>query len=147
MTDRAVSSTLNYVLSLSIAALLVSGLLVAGSGFVTTQRDVVVREEMSVIGHQVASNIEQADRMVEASGDSGVVVQVNQTFPDTVARSQYDVILNGSTDQLILRSTNPEQTVRVNVTTTVSLDDSTADGGEISVRYVKADDELVIANA
>lgn len=155
MTDRAVSSALGYVLSLAIAALLVSGLLAAGSGFVTSQRDVVIEEEMSVIGHQLASNLEQADRLVNASNatrESGSpVVQVNQTFPDTVARSQYDVILNGSTDQLILKSTDPELSVTVNVTTSTDLANSTADGGEISVRYADPDGdgtrELVIDNA
>jgi hypothetical protein len=150
MSDRGVSTTLNYVLTLSIAALLVGGLLIAGSGFVTTQRDVVIQEEMRVIGHQVASNVEQADRLVDAS-DGSTTVLVNQTFPDSVARSQYDVRLDADANQLILNSTSPEESVRVNVTTNTELVDSSADGGEISVEYVDADGdtdkELVIGNA
>lgn len=150
MSDRGVSTTLNYVLTLSIAALLVGGLLIAGSGFVTTQRDVVIQEEMRVVGHQVASNVEQADRLVNAS-DGSTTVLVNQTFPDSVARSQYDVRLDADANQLILNSTNPEESVRVNVTTNTELVDSSADGGEISVEYVDADGdtdkELVIGNA
>jgi hypothetical protein len=150
MTDRGVSTTLNYVLTLSIAALLVGGLLIAGSGFVTTQRDVVIQEEMRVVGHQVASNVEQADRLVDAS-DGSTTVLVNQTFPDSVARSQYDVRLDADANQLILTSTSPEESVRVNVTTNTELVDSSADGGEISVEYVDADGdtdkELVIGNA
>lgn len=150
MTDRAVSTTLSYLLSLSIAALLVGGLLVAGGDFVTTQRDVVIEEEMKVVGHQLASNVEQADHMVNASSGAATV-QVNQTFPDTVARSEYDVTLDADNSQLVLNSTNPDQTVRVNVTTQTELADSSADGGEITVRYVDADGdgdrELVIDNA
>ena len=150
MTDRGVSTTLNYVLTLSIAALLVGGLLIAGGGFVTTQRDVVIQEEMRVVGHQVASNVEQADRLVDAS-DGSTTVLVNQTFPDSVARSQYDVRLDADANQLILTSTSPEESVRVNVTTNTELVDSSADGGEISVEYVDADGdtdkELVIGNA
>lgn len=150
MTDRAVSTTLSYVLSLSIAALLVGGLLVAGGDFVTTQRDVVIEEEMKVVGHQLASNVEQADRMVNASSGAATV-QVNQTFPDTVARSEYDVTLDADNSQLVLNSTNPDQTVRVNVTTQTELADSSADGGEITVQYVDADGdgdrELVIDDA
>ncbi|WP_302080344.1 DUF7266 family protein [Salinibaculum rarum] len=147
MTDRAVSTTLGYVLTLSIAALLVGGLLSAGAGFVTTQRDVVIREEMSVVGQQLSANVEQADRLVNASNASvggSPVVQVNQTFPETVARSQYDIRLNNQTDQLILSSTDPEQTIVVNVTTSTKLGNSTARGGEITVRY--AGNKLVIDN-
>jgi hypothetical protein len=150
MTDRAVSSTLGYVLTLSIAALLVGGLLSAGAGFVTTQRDVVIEEEMKVVGQQLSTNVEQADRLVNASNASSggdPVIQVNQTFPDTVARSQYDVRLDPDTSQLVLKSTRPKQTVRINVTTQTDLGESTASGGEITVRYDSSADELVIEDA
>lgn len=147
MTDRAVSSTLGYVLTLSIAALLVGGLLTAGSSFVTTQRDVVIEEEMKVVGQQLSANVEQADRMVNASSGGDPVVHVNQTFPDTVARSQYDVRLDPDTSQLILNSTDPKHTVRINVTTHADLGESSASGGEISVRYDNSADELVIDDA
>jgi hypothetical protein len=83
--------------------------------------------------------------MVEAS-DNGTdaTVQVNQTLPSTVARSQYDVRLNASESQLVLTSTSPELTVRVNVTTNTPLQDSSAGGGTISVR--NDDGDLVIDN-
>lgn len=150
MSERAVSSTLSYVLALSIAALLVGGLLIAGSDFVTTQRDVVVEEEMSVIGQQVASNIEKADRLNNASQGS-TTVQVNRTFPETVSRSQYDIRLDPTDSQVVLTSTSPEETVRVNVTTHTELSESTAGGGEVTVRAEDTDGdgekELVIDNA
>lgn len=146
MNERGVSSTLSYVLALAIAALLITGLITAGSGFVTTQRDAVIREELEVIGQHVASNVEQADRMVEASENrTNATVQVNQTLPSTVARSQYDVRLDASESQLVLTSTSPEETVRVNVTTNTTLEDSSAGGGTISVR--NDDGNLVIDNA
>lgn len=150
MSERAVSSTLNYVLALSIAALLVGGLLFAGSQFVITQRDVVVEEEMSVIGQQVASNIEMADRLANASQGS-TTVQVNRTFPTTVSRSQYNIRLDPDDSQVVLTSTNPEQTVRINVTSNTELSESTASGGEVTVRAEDTDSdgekELVIDNA
>jgi hypothetical protein len=146
MNERGVSSTLSYVLALAIAALLITGLIIAGSSFVTTQRDAVIREELEVIGQHIASNVEQADRMVEASENgTNATVQVNQTLPSTVARSQYDVRLDASESQLVLTSTSPEETVRVNVTTNTTLEDSSAGGGTISVR--NDDGTLVIDNA
>lgn len=145
MNRRGVSSTLNYVLALGIAAILITGLLIAAGGFVTTQRDVVLREEMDVVGQHIASNVEQADRLANASNGT-TVVYVNQTFPDTVARSTYDVRLNASTEQVVLTSTEPEHTVRINVTTNTKLQDSSADGGAITIRYDEADDALVVDN-
>lgn len=147
MTDRAVSTTLNYVLALGIAALLVTGLLTAGGNFVADQRDTVVREEMNVIGQQLSANIEQADRLANASDSSDPVVQVNETFPDNVGRSEYDVRLDADDEQLVLTSTNPEETVRVNVSTNADLEESRVDGGKIIVRYDNTDDELVIDDA
>ncbi len=143
---RGVSSTLSYVLSLAIATLLITGLITASTGFVTTQREVVVREELEVIGQHLASNVEQADRMANAS-EGSATVYVNQTFPDAAARSQYDVRLSESRDQLVLNSTSPERTVRINISTTAELRESTADGGTITVRYDDSSDELVIGNA
>lgn len=146
MNQRGVSSTLSYVLALGIAAILITGLLIAAGGFVSTQRDVVLREEMDVVGQHVASNVEQADRLVNASKGSDTVVYVNQTFPSTVARSTYDVRLNASAEQVVLTSTEPEHTVRINVSTNTELQDSSADGGAITVRYDEGDDALVIDN-
>jgi hypothetical protein len=146
-SERGVSSTLSYVLSLAIATLLITGLIIAGTGFVTTQRDLVIREEMEVIGQHLASNVEQADRMANASEGSGTTVQVNQTLPDTAARSEYDVRLSESREQLVLNSSSPEQTVRVNISTTTDLGESTADGGAIAIRYDESSDELVIIDA
>jgi hypothetical protein len=144
--ERAVSSTVSYVLSLAIATLLVTGLIIAGTGFVTTQREVVVREELTVIGQHLASNVEEADRMVVAS-DGSTTVQVDQTFPDTAARAEYDVRLSESREQLVLNSTAPDQTVRVNISTSTDLRESTTDGGTITIQYDESSDELVITDA
>ncbi|MFC7028484.1 hypothetical protein ACFQH8_15745 [Halomicroarcula sp. GCM10025710] len=61
--DRAVSTALGYVLTLSIASLLVTGLIIAGSGFVEDRREQVVREELTVIGQQIGADLARADRL------------------------------------------------------------------------------------
>ena len=48
--DRAVSTTLGYVLSLAIASILISGLMLATAGFVEGQREQVIRSELEVVG-------------------------------------------------------------------------------------------------
>lgn len=67
MSDRGTSTTLSYVLTLSIATVLVGGLIVAGSTFVKDNREEVIRQELQVIGEHIASNIEQVDRYAVAA--------------------------------------------------------------------------------
>lgn len=153
MNDRAVSSTLNYVLSLSIATLLVTGLLVAGGTFVEDRQKGVIRSELSVIGQQVASDINRADRLLTAGrGDTRVVV--NQSFPKRITGSGYDIHLNTGDpldpgdDTLALVSQDPEVRVVIHVRTEQRLVESYADSGVVVVRNrTGTNDELVITNA
>jgi hypothetical protein len=134
MTDRAVSSTLNYVLSLSIMALLVTGLLSAGGGFVEDRQQEVVRSELEVIGQQIASDIQRADRLV-AAGDDNQRVSLSQSLPERISGTTYRVSLDPSTPELVLKSTNPEISVSVRFQTTTSLASSDADSGTVVVTY------------
>jgi len=92
MTDRAVSSTLNYVLSLGIMAVLVTGLLSAGGGFVEDRQEEVIRSELEVIGQQVASDVQRADRLVTA-GDDNREVTLAQSLPERISGTGYRISL------------------------------------------------------
>ena len=138
MTDRATSTTLSYVLTLSIATILVGGLIIAGSTFVEDRREQVIRQELEVIGEHIAGNIDQVDRYASASDDLSTA-RVEQTFPDDVTGSTYDVKLvpGGGDPTLFLNSTRPAVSVSVDVTTTASVSsDTAAGGGTIVVRCV-----------
>jgi hypothetical protein len=145
-TDRAVTVTLNYVLVLGITATLVAGLLVAGGTFVEDQRERVIEDELNVIGNHIAGDIEQVDRMVRAGASSPSEAEINQTFQQTVSGTAYDVELQANPDQVVLTSNSPSVTVRVNVTTQTDIGESFAFGGETSVQYDTADDEVVIVD-
>lgn len=147
MTDRAVSITLNYVLALGISTVLITGLIVAGGGFVQDQRERVVEAELSVIGQHIAGNVEQVDRLVRAGG-STETAYINQSLPERVAGAAYTVKLAESPEkQVILNATNPDVVVRVNVTAETDLDpDGAAAGGDLSVAYDPGEDEVVIRN-
>lgn len=135
--DRAVSTALGYVLTLSIASLLVTGLIIAGSGFVEDRREQVVREELTVIGQQVGSDLARADRLVLAADSSGggLTVQLNRTYPDRVTGSPYQIAIDSPNDRVVLTASKPEITVTVGVTHETPLGDSTADGGSIQLAY------------
>jgi hypothetical protein len=141
---RGTSTTLSYVFTLAIVALLMSGLLIAGGNFVEDQRQLVIDQELRVIGHQVASNVEKADRLANASLGS-TTIQVNQTFPNQVTGSTYQIDLQADSDAaVVLTSTRPEVEVTVPLRNATDLQASSVDGGLVSVQYDESSDTLVI---
>jgi hypothetical protein len=136
MTDRrGVSFTLNYVLTLGIAALLVTGLIVAAGDYVGSQRESVVRSELEVVGHQLAAALEQADRLVRA-GDTEEL-RLNHTAPAEIAQSTYTVEVDpGSPESdLHLNATELDVTVTVEAETTTSLAATAVEGGSVTIEY------------
>lgn len=136
VNERALSTVVGYVLSLGIASLLIAGLLVATGGFVDEQREATIRDEMEVIGHQLAADISAADRLVRAGGSS---VTVFRTFPDQVAGVPYKIRVDpGSPTTLVLSTEDPEVTVEVDLRTQTSVGPTggiTIDGGAVVVEY------------
>jgi len=149
MSSRGVSVTLNYVLVLAISSVLVTGLIIAGGTFVGDQRERVIEGELRIIGHHVAGNMEQVDRLVRADGaDDPGEAHINQTFQQDVTGTSYGVRLveKGGTPQVVLNASQPAVSVRVNASVETDVaTDSFATGGTISVAY--DGDELVIRNA
>lgn len=134
--SRAVAVTLNYVLVLGIATILVTGLLVAGGSFVEDQREGVIDSELAVIGNHLAGNIEQVDRMARAGEDDPSVAHVNQTFQTGVSGTTYTVQMETDPDTLVVRSSRPARIARIPINTRTQLDDGAfASGGEMTVYY------------
>ncbi|MFC7075798.1 DUF7266 family protein [Haloarcula halophila] len=144
MTDRAVSSTLNYVLSIAIASLLVTGLLFSGTSFVEGQQEQVVRSELRVIGEQINADLQRADRLVVA-GDGSTTVRIEQTFPERLTGRTYDIELDPASQQLVLSMNNPDIVVTLPVDLRTSLSSSTVDGGAVTVRNTTSGD-LEVSN-
>ena len=136
--DRAVATSLNYVLTLAIATVLVTGLLYASTNYVDDRRGEVVRDELTIIGQQVAADLARADRLVTAADSDGtdLTVGTNQTFPERVAGRTYRVGLDPSNERLVVEA--PEQSVRVTVGLELRTDlgESSAGGGVVRVVYV-----------
>jgi hypothetical protein len=145
-SDRGVTVTLNYILVLSITAVLVSGLLVAGGTFVEDQRERVIEDELNVIGNHIASDVEQVDRMVRAGSGTVDRAEINQSFQQTVTGTSYNVELEPDPDRVVLEANSPGVTVSVNVTVQTDIGESFAVGGDTSVQYDAAADRLVIVD-
>jgi hypothetical protein len=143
---RALSTALGYVLTLSITVLLVSGLFIAGGNFVESQREQVIRTELDIVGEQVATHVHAADRLNQ-SGMGETTVRIEQRFPRTVVGSDYQIYLEEDEPQLRLESSRPQVEVTVPFTNTTALADSSAQGGEIIVRYDDDRGAVVIDSA
>ena len=135
--ERAVSPVVGYVLTLGISTLLVSGLLIAATGFVDTQREQTTESELQVIGQQVSADIAAADRLHRTDGATDVVIE--RDLPDSVVGSEYTVFVrsdnDGPTDvYLRLRTVRPEVTAEVGVTNETNVAESAAGGGKIEIR-------------
>lgn len=145
---RAVSTTIGYALTLGITALLVTGLLIAGGGFLQEQRETSTRSELEVIGHQVASDIASADRL---AGSDVTEVSIRRSLPQRVTGSSYSITVeNSAQSHLVLASADPEVTIRIDMETVFvsnGVATGTVDGGNIVIEYDTSNDELVIDNA
>lgn len=144
--DRAVSTTVSYVLTLSITALLVSGLLLAAGGLVDDQRERATRTELEVFGQRIADGVADADRLA-ATTDERVRVRVD--LPERAAGTGYSVDVEPSADaahphELVLRSGGAETTVSVAIGTRAPLADARVSGGSVLIAYDGSTGELTL---
>ncbi|MDS0298480.1 hypothetical protein NDI76_06980 [Halogeometricum sp. S1BR25-6] len=149
-SDRAVSTTLGYVLTLVITAVLVSGLLVGTGQYVDGQRDRVVDRELSVLGERIAARTADADRMVRA-GDGAEAVRLRVDLPRTVAGGSYRVEVSDSpgvagtpaAHDVTLTSGDGGRSATVRVRTGTDVENGTLAGGNLVIAYDPATERLV----
>ncbi|RLM90211.1 hypothetical protein D3D02_05435 [Halobellus sp. Atlit-38R] len=149
--DRAVSITVNYVIALSITAVLISGLLIAGGGYVESERDRVVREELEVIAEQLAVGIDDADRLARAT-ESPSELRVGVDLPARVASETYriEVVQRSAPGvepgqyELTLRSAQSDVSVTLTVSTLIPMDETSVNGGWVVVELDTGGGTLVV---
>ncbi|WP_042662434.1 hypothetical protein [Haloferax sp. ATB1] len=113
-TDRGVSSTVNYIQVLGIATLLISGLVFVAADIVVDQHDRATTEGLTVVGTQLAAEIEATDVLVRST-DSAGTVERTVDLP-TVSGGRYAVSITntgGSTYDLTLTTSESGHSVTV----------------------------------
>lgn len=130
MTDRGVSVALNYVLSLAITTLLISGLLFATGDVVGDRRESIVRGEMQIVGERVSAGLAMADRLAR-TGAMDVSVEVSA--PPRVAGDPYSIELDAARREVVLTTADGSVSVGVPVKNETALAASTANGGRVEV--------------
>jgi hypothetical protein len=149
-SDRGISTTLGYTLTLGITGILVLGLLTAGSGFVEGQREAVATSELRVVGERLAGDIAAADRLVRATNGTGEPdVTVVARLPAAVAGTGYgiDVRAGGGNVTLDLTARRIDSTVTVPVANATAVAPGSLAGGDLAVVYNGSADRLEVTDA
>lgn len=132
LDERGVSTTVSYALNLTLSALLISGLLFGAGNIVDGERRSAMEAELEVIGERMVATIQSADRLNQTSGDT---VVLTLKAPERVAGEAYTVTVNtsGSTPELVLETTDPDITVRIQIAVNGDLAPTSFDGGPIII--------------
>lgn len=139
--DRAVSTTLNYVLGLGITFVLITGLLIAGTGFVEDQRESAMRAELQVLGQQLATDLAMADRLAATTSADNRTVTIRRNLPSRVAGKGYTVSVEGGQyPHLVLETDGADVSVQVNVTNRTDVTMTEVSGGPVQVNYTDGDE-------
>lgn len=134
--DRGQAITFEYTMGIGIAVVLVTGLLIAGGGFISDQRSSAGRAELQVIGQQIAADVEAADRLIASTKDADPTVQIRRRLPRDVAGGHYQIELVEAADPYIsLASTDPDLTVSVDFVNHTAVRESSIAGGPVLIEY------------
>lgn len=132
---RGASTTLSYVLTLSITALLISGLLIGTGALVEDRRESVARDELRVIGQHASARLMAADRL---AATEPTALRVEGQFPDQVAGSTYTVRVNESDSTLHLTAAEIDVAVEVSFVTRHSVVETAVTGGDLQITRTDA---------
>ena len=149
---RGVSVTVGYILMFTVAMLLMGVLLAGAGGLMESQSQQVITDELTVIGNQLASNIQEADRLaVVGAADADATetgdeptVELTVRLPERVAGTGYLVEVEHGT--ITLSTTNPDVEVTVpypDPDTELAESDRLA-GGDLRITYNPEDDQLEV---
>jgi hypothetical protein len=138
VTDRAVSTAVGYVLTLGIATVLVSGLLIATGGVVEDRREATARDGLEVVGQRLAANLMSADRLAETRNAETVELEV--TLPRRLAGSGYAIRVDGGGSALILESEGAAVRQRVPFVASTPVVTTELRGGPVRIVLTPADE-------
>lgn len=132
---RAVSVTVNYVLAVAIATVLLTSLLVAAGDAVSGRQEAIARGEAATVTERVVTGLQAADRLATAGGDT---VDLELALPDRIAGESYTIAVtsDASGTTVVVRALDGAVSQRTPVVTTTAVSETTLAGGEVRIRLV-----------
>ncbi|WP_049907012.1 DUF7266 family protein [Halovivax asiaticus] len=136
--DRGVSIAVTHVLTVGITAILISGLLIAGSTLLETEQERSTESTLETIGERLAGEIAAVDQTTD--GDDSITVTTSHQR--SVGGSGYTVSLTDNCGKYPLIDSSPCLVLEASATEPVAIplalegdiDTATVDGGEIQVK-------------
>lgn len=150
--ERAVSATVNYVLALAVTSILISGLLIAGSGYMESQRTIAIGNALSVQNEQLADSVGEIDRLAAATEDEDANASIRVQLPDRVIDRSYRIAIENETGvddrrhTYLIEATTDDVERSTLVRTTYPIEETTVRGGPVVISLEKegGDDVLVV---
>lgn len=117
MTDRAVSVTLDYILLLMIAVVVLAGVTTVSASMIDSQVDSGMHDELMATGEKLAADIQDVERLVNASDDGTTqeTLELQVDLPRQVSGESYVIRIGADGDQLELSGTSRDVEVTVSV--------------------------------
>lgn len=145
MSERAVSVTVNYVLTLAITTVLIAGLITGAASLIDGTEKQTTKDGYEVAGNRVAAGIQAADRLAQ-SGSVEVTMTVD--LPDRIAGTQYRISVNNNSSppEVTISGVSRDQSVSVPVTNQTELVGGEVFGGDIRV-HLRKDEKLEVLPA
>lgn len=133
--DRGVSFTVSYVLTVAIAVVLVSGVLLAAGQVVNDHRAETIRGEATVVGDQTATAVMSVDRLGRQGNRSNASLALR--LPERLAGQPYTVALraNASDARVVVRTQSPSVAVSVPLTNRTHITNATVTGPDVRVVF------------
>lgn len=131
---RGVSVTLDYIILLAVATGMLVAMLLTVGGLVDSQLDRAVEDELTVTGHALATELEQADQLYRSTENNASQLEIERRLPSHVSGHSYRLTVNGSSEHVTLWTTSPEVSVTVDYQApSVAAGGDTVPGGPVRI--------------
>lgn len=136
MTDRGVSVALDYIMLLMIATVMLAGVVAVAGSLIDDQVERGVENEMEVTGESLAADIQEVERLANATDTQNTTIELTVSLPSHVSGEAYTIGIDNG-DTLVLESTGTDIRVKVPVAAERLVGDSDAiPGGDIRLKVV-----------
>ncbi|MEF8776002.1 MAG: hypothetical protein V5A43_05815 [Haloarculaceae archaeon] len=136
---RGQAITLEYVLGVAIASILIVGLVTTGASFVDQQGKQAAQAELRVIGQQLAADIEAVDRLA-SSAEKNTTVRIERELPREAAGGYTVRVLERANPRLNLSSDSHDVSVRIEFSNSTAVSGTALSGGQVLINYTASDE-------
>ena len=144
MTDRAVTVTLDYILMLMIATVLLAGILTISGSLIDAQVSQGVESELGAAGESLAVDLQEVQRLVGATEDDSTSLKHVPALPIHVSGYSYTIAIDDDGSTIVLEAVRPGTSVRVSTATTdVQPTDGSIRSTDVTIVVANGDIEVV----